>query len=418
VTILGAMLGRGPRAGLQNPAVPLTSTVLLDWLHGGRPQSGLHVTEDRVQGIPAVHRALDVIGGTCAALPLHAYVPDGGARQLLSAGPEADLLARPHPDMTDFELWELGYRSVGLWGNAAFLKLRDQMGVVRELWWIAPHRIRYGRLTDGPDAGRKIYTLDGDTENVLTDRQVLHIPGPGYDGVCGVSPLRVARETFGLALAADEFAGAFFGKGMLATGILQTDQRIDDTTAREIKTRWKAGGTGLESAHDIRVLGSGAKFQQLTIPAKDAQFLESRDFQVTEIARWFGIPPHMLMQTDKSTSWGSGIEEQTIGFVTYTLRQWLTRFERRITRMWDGSPAYARYSVEGLLRGNSAARAAWYRQMWELGAMSTNDIRAFEELPPVEGGDERWRPLNFAPLTQVDPAPAAGAQSDPVPTGA
>lgn len=418
VSMLRQLRG-GPQAGLQNPAVPLTSSALIGWLGGTPASSGRVVTERTALGLPSVWRAVNLIAGTCSALPLHAYVSSGAARVVQTSGPAADLLADPHPDLTPFELWELGYGSVLTWGNAAYLKLRDPQNRIRELWWIEPSRIKYGRAKDGT----KVYVLDGDEENSLSDRQVLHIPGFGYDGTCGVSPIRAAREGLGLALAAEEYGARLFGNGSLATGILQTEQRIDQSVADELKARWKAGGTGLESAHDIRVLGSGTKWQQLTIPPGDAQFIESRRFQISEVARMFGIPPHMLGETEKSTSWGTGIEEQNIGFVTYTLRSWLTRFEQRLSKMFRPSPEYARYSVEGLLRGNSAARSAFYRQLWELGVLSTNEVRALEELGPVEGGDVRYRPLNMGVLGEPDPAPepttpAIEPAEDPAPPAA
>lgn len=411
MTILSSLRGRGPRAlgSPEDPALPLTSSTLVQWLTGPGGHAGKAVTEQTALGMPAVWRAVNLIAGTGASLPLHAYRSAGVARVVQESGPEADLLALPHPDMTPYELWELGFASVALWGNAAYRKLRDQTGRLRELWWIEPSRVKYHRadaswVDKGVAPGTKLYIIDGDLDNALTDREILHIPGFGYDGVCGVSPIRAAREGIGLALAAEEYGAKLFGRGSLADGILTTDQRIDQEQADQLKARWKAGGTGLEGAHDIRVLGSGTSYQQLTIPPEDAQFIESRRFQIGEVARMFGIPPHMLGETERSTSWGTGIEEQNLGFVTYTLRPWLTRFEQRVSAMWPGTGVYARYSVEGLLRGNSTARGTFYRQLWELGVLSTNDIRALEELAPVDGGDARYRPLNFGPLGEADPA--------------
>lgn len=395
-----------PRAqGPEDPAVPLTSTTILEWVGGPAGKAGKRVTENGSLTMPAVWRAVNLIAGTCAAMPLHAYKSRGPARILQDSGAAADLLGDPHPDLTAFELWELGYGSALTWGNAAYRKLRDPLGTIRELWWIEPSRMTYGRADDGS----KVYVIDGDEDHPLTDREILHVPGFGYDGVCGVSAIRLAREGIGLALAAEEYGASLFGSGSLASGLLTTEQRIDPGKASELKALWKAagGGTGLDSAHDIRVIGSGAKFQQLTIPPADTQFIESRRFQIDEVARIFGVPPHMLGETQKSTSWGTGIEEQNIGFVTYTLRPWLTRFEQRLTKhLLRPDTVYAHYAVEGLLRGNSAARSAFYRQLWEFGALSTNDIRALEELPPVEGGDQRFVPLNFGPLVASSTTPA------------
>jgi len=414
---LAAMLRSSFRNSHENPAVPLTSTTLIELFGGTKGKSGKAVTETSALAMSAVYRATNIISGTCAGLPFHVFEQDGDARIRLEEGPAAELLDDPHPDMTPFELWELVYGSLCLWGNAYLLKLRNPLGVVVELWWVNPSRVKAFR--DDED-GRKRYVIDHGktTQQVHDDATMLHIPGFGYDGICGVSVIRLAREGIGLALAAEEYGARLFGNGSLATGILQTEQRLDSTGAAEIKKVWKeTGGQGLESAHDIRVVGSGAKWTQLSIPPEDAQFLESRKFQVTEVARWFGLPPHMLADTEKSTSWGSGIEAQQIAMVVYTFASWLTRVEQRVTKhvvrlrvlpeRRSAPKQYARYSTAGLLRGDSASRAAFYQTLWGLGALSTNDIRRLEELPPVPGGDVRYRPLNFGVLGEADPGDPA-----------
>ena len=178
-----------------------------------------------------------------------------------------------------------------------------------------------------------------------------------------------------------------------------------DDTAELIKARWKRSVGGIGKAHDIAVLGAGATFQPVTMPNSDAQFIESRRFQIAEVGRWFGLPGHMLNDTEKSTTWGSGIEHMSIGFVVYTLRPtWLTRFEQRITKEATPPGVYAEYSVEGLLRGDSAARASFYRIMREVGAMSANDIREKENMPPVADGDTLLQPMNLEPLGTVNDA--------------
>lgn len=408
MTILSSAFGRrsAPRAAnVQSPAVPLTASTLIELVGGLPATSGVAVTPEKSLGLSAVWRAVSLISGTCAGLPLKVY-RDGeltDVRQPVHSGWAADLLSRPHPDMTRFELWELGYVSLLLWGNAYFLKVRNDLGVITELWWIQPGRVKPGRAADGT----KFYVLDGkdDLRDLLGDRKILHIPGFGYDGVQGLSVIRAAREGLGLAMAAEEYGGRFFANGSLATGILQSDREIDQPTAKRLKELWRLGGSGLESAHDIRVMGSGAKFTQLSIPNEDAQFLETREFQITDVARWFGVPPHLLMQTDKQTSWGTGIESQNLGLVTFTLTPYLQRVEQRLTQMITPGPLYARYNLEGLLRGTPKDRADFYGKMFGLGAMSSNDIRRHEDEGPVPGGDTYYIPLNYGKLG-ADPAPA------------
>lgn len=411
MTLLQGLVGA--RASIEDPATPLTASTLVDWIGGGgKNASGKTVTPSNSLGMPAVWRAVNLIAGTVASLPLHPYRRgEDGAPDVVTSGQAAALLSKPHPDLTPFELWETVLAHQLLWGNAYLWIGRNQLGQITELWPLHPARVKAGRTSD--HLGKKIYAVDGGYRP-FDDDTILHLPAFGYDGICGVSPITIARQGIGLALAAEEYGARLFGSGSLASGILQTDQRLTQEQADALSARWKAKQSGLTSAHQTVILDSGAKFEQLTIPPQDAQFLESRRFQISEIARMFGVPPHMLMDTEKSTSWGTGIEQQGIGFVVYTLRPWLTRLEQRISRLLTPQPIYAHYSVEGLLRGDSAQRASFYTSMWNLGALSTNEIRQLEERGPVDGGDLRYRPLAMGELGVFD----STAQTEGVPADA
>lgn len=415
MTLLGSVLSVRGAAAAENPEKPLTDTSILEMLGASDTFSGKNVNEVTALGMAAVWRAVQVTCNVPAALPFHAYRQDGSAR-VKATGHGARLLDDPHPDMTPFELWQTVYVHRRLWGNAYVRKLRNQLGQVQELWPIHPGRVKVGRESE---AGRKVYAIDGGKE-VLSDNEILHLPGLGYDGVCGVSPIRAARQSIGLGMAAEEYGARLFGSGSLATGILQTEQRLTQTQADQLSQRWKEKRTGLSSAHGTVVLDKGAKFHQLTIPPGDAQFLESRRFQVVEVCRWFGLPPFLMFETEKSTSWGTGLEQQALGWVKFDLGPDLTAVEQRVTKhVLRPTPVYARYALEGLLRGDSKARADFYRAMWNLGALSTNEIRAYEEQPPVEGGDVRYRPLNMGELGTTDTGaagptnPAADPVTDP-----
>lgn len=392
------------RRSVESPTVPLTSTTLLDWMAGPAVYAGTSVSETSSLGMPAVWRAVNLIAGTCASLPLHAYRSADDVRLPVTSGQAARLLDVPHPDMTPFELWETVYTHLLLWGNAYLRKLKNQAGQVAELWPVHPSKVQAGRAKDLT----KVYVIDGRQDDPLTDEEILHIPGFGYDGITGVSPIRLARQGIGLALAAEEYGARLFGSGSLASGILQTEQRLDQEAAERLKAAWKAKVGGLAKAHDVAVLDAGAKFQQLSIPPEDAQFIESRRFQISEVARIYGVPPHMLMDTEKSTSWGTGIEQQGIGFVVYTLRPWLTRVEQRLTGLLRPSQVYARYSVEGLLRGDTKARYDGYAVGRQWGWLSRNDIRRLEDMPPIDGGDDYLSPLNMTTLGN-EGAPDAAA---------
>jgi HK97 family phage portal protein len=403
-----------PRAAtVESPAVPLTSSTLLELFGGGKATSGVSVTEKNSLTMPAVWRAVNLIAETAASLPLHAYRRGDKTRTPLGSGQAADLLASPHPDLTPMELWSIVYAHGLLWGNAYLRILRDGLGRVRELWPVEPWRVKAGRESE---TGTKVYEIDGGAPAGgmdLTDKEILHLPAFGYDGICGVSPIRMAREGIGLGLAAEQYAAQLFGNGSLASGVLQTEQRLTKDQADRLHSRWKQKSSGISNAHEAVVLDSGVKFHQLTIPPEDAQFLESRKFQVEEIARMFGIPPHMLGSVEGSTSWGTGLEQQVTGFVVFTMRPWLTRGEQRITRLLKPEPVYARYSLEGLLRGDSAQRADFYTKMFALG-WSVNEIRELEDKGPVEGGDRRFISLNLGAL---DTPEVADPETAPAPDG-
>ena len=371
---------------------------VLDFIDGLRgTDAGISVTPNSSLGMPAVWRAVNLIAGSCGSLPFHVYQRTADVREQVDDGPAADLLDSPHPDMSPFEFWELVYAHMLLWGDAYLLKVPGESGFTEQLWPIHPARVERGRA---PSDLSKVYRIDGRNDDPLTDVEILHIPGFGYDGIGGVSPIKLARQGIALAQAAEAYGAKLFGSGSLASGILKTDRRLNDDQAESLKKRWQAANSGVDHAHEIAVMDSGASFQQLSIPPEDAQFIESRKFQIQEIARMFGVPPHMLGEVDSSTSWGSGIEQQGIGFIVYTLRPWITRVEQRMTRLVrEVDPTFrARYSLEGLLRGDTASRYASYATGRQWGWLSVNDVRALEELPPVAGGGEYISALNMAPI--------------------
>lgn len=419
MTLFGGVLQA--RNSIENPALPLTSTALLDFLGIEPTHAGVDINEVKVFGLPGVWRAAQVTCGVPASLPFRPYKQQGQER-VPATSRTSQVLMDPHPDMTPMELWETVKLHRKFWGNAYIRKLKGSRpdnpavggpGIVSELWPIHPSRVKCGRETDS-GFGRKVYSIDGGREEYVGDDVIMHIPGMGYDGICGVSPVRAMRQSFGLTKAAEEFGSRFFGSGALASGLLQTEQRLTEKQANALHRRWKAKRSGMGGAHDTIVLDRGAKFEKLTIPNDDAQFLETRMFQLGEICRAFGLPPFLMFLTEKSTSWGTGLEQQLLGWVTIDLRRDLTGFEQRVTKGLELQQVdeYTRFSLEGLLRGDSKARAEFYKAMWELGVFSTNEIRALEDRGPVEGGDVRYRPLNFGLLGEFD-SPATSDISNP-----
>lgn len=401
------------RASVESPTKPLTSSSLAELLGGGAPLgAGVVVTETGSLRMPAVWRAVSVVANVSASLPLHTYTV--GTKDRVSV----DLLENPHPELTRFELWRLVYVHRLLWGNAYLQKIRNGAGAVVQLWPIRPDRVQVDRERPSEEnpSGKVFWvqTEDGGRAR-LTSKGILHLPALGYDGVTGCSPIREAAEGIGLGIAAEKSAAKLYGSGNMISGVLQTEQRLQPEQAAALKANWRAKMGGSQAAHDVAVLDSGASFHPVTMPYKDSQFLESRMFQVTEVARMFGVPPFLLMATEKSTSWGTGLEQQAQGFVTWDLAPtWLTPTEQRVTKELLPKTVYAKYQLGGLLRGDSAARATFYRAMRDVGAFSANTILELEDQPPIAGpeGDMRLQPLYMAPLG-YDPSVKAPADLPP-----
>ncbi|WP_307818247.1 phage portal protein [Streptomyces sp. MBT60] len=387
------------RATVESPTTPLTSASLAGLLGGGAPvEAGVAVTETGALAYPAVWRAASVVANVSASLPLHTYKV--GTKDRVTS----DILEEPHPELTRFEFWRLMKLHRLLWGNAYAQKIRNGAGTIVQLWPIRPDRVLVEReQPSGNNPGGKVFwvqTEDGGRVR-LTSREVLHLPGLGYDGVTGCSPVRAAAQGIGLGIAAERAAGRLYGSGNMISGVLQTEQRLQPEQAANLKANWKARYGGAQAAHDVAILDSGASFHPVTMPYKDSQFLESRMFQVTEVSRMFGVPPFLLMATEKSTSWGTGLEQQAQGFVTWDLGPaWLTPTEQRVTKELLPKGVYAKYQVGGLLRGDSAARALFYRAMRDTGAFTANNILALEDMPPITDGtgDTHLQPMAMAPL--------------------
>lgn len=287
------------RASIESPLVPLTSAAVLDYVGAGMASdAGVPVTETGSLAMSAVYRAVSLISGLGGALPLHTY--KAGTREQATSL----LLNNPHPDLTPYEFWKLSYVHRCLWGNFYAQKVRNGAGQVTWLYPIHPSLVRVGKVarSDANPSGKIFAVRQDDGSDVpMTSREVFHIPGLGYDGVMGLSPIRMAAQAIGMALAAESYGARLFGSGNLLSGILKTTQRLEQTQAEALQTRWQTMKSGLQNAHRVAVLDSGAEFQSLTMPNDDAQLLESRRWQVTEISRFFGVPPFLLNETEKST---------------------------------------------------------------------------------------------------------------------
>lgn len=403
--------GLAVRSDVENPLRPLTDSTLLSAL-GGRPTySGVSVTPESALRVGAAMRGTQIIAGAIAGLPLK-------ARRVSDDSPVAGYHAlRPRREdqvITSFELLETAVAHMVLWGNAYLFKVRNSFGSVTSLLPIHPARVTVAK---DDEAAREVglpfvkrFTVDG--KHHFSNYEVLHIPCLSLDGIKGLGPIGYVRETFGIAMAAEQAAARLYGNGLMLQGFLTTELSIDQAKASELHDRWMAkyGGTG--NAGDVAFLGHGLKWQSLGMNPDDAQFLETRKFQVTEIARLLGLPGWMVNDQEKSTSWGTGMEQQFTTFVILTLKPYMQRIEQRITFELYPESQYAEFVVEGLLRGDSRARAAFYASGIQHGWMVPNEPRALENLPPVPWGDVPYRPFNKS-AGDTDP----GADDDQPPRG-
>jgi len=367
------------------------------FLFGGTT-AGKPVNEHTAMQMTAVYSCVRILSETVAGLPLHVYLyNDSGGKEKNLQHPLYKLLHdEPNPEMTSFALRETLMSHLLLWGNAYAQIIRNASGEVIALYPLMPNKMTVDRDSNG----RLFYlyqrstddapTLGKDSQVYLAPSDVLHIPGLGFDGLVGYSPIAMAKNAVGLAMATEEYGAKFFANGAAPGGVLEHPGTIKDP--QKVKESWNAAYQGSTNAHRVAVLEEGMKYQAIGISPEQAQFLETRKFQINEIARIFRIPPHMLADLEKSSF--SNIEQQSLEFVKYTLDPWVVRWEQSMCRallMESEKPTvFIKFNVDGLLRGDYVSRMSGYATARQNGWMSANDIRELENLDriPVNlGGD-------------------------------
>lgn len=356
--------------------------------------SGVPVTEETALSLLAVTSCVRIISEAVSGLPLDAVRMRGKVREQLDPAPI--IISDPFGGAMNSRLpsRRIGFSqlmvSALLRGNAFALVLsRDGRGYPNRLMVLHPDRVEVSL----DSAGQKIFKVN---KAEIDPYDMVHLVGMSFPGQpVGLSVITYARQAIGLGLAAEEFGAKFFGAGAHLSGIIEVPGDLDNDRARQLKERFSAIHTGLRTAHAVGVLTGGAKFAPISVTPEDAQFLGTRAAQNLDIAMLFGVPPHMLGQVDRTTSWGTGIEQQTLGFLKYTLEGWLGRLEDAFTPLLP-RPQVARFNLAGLLRTDTVSRFGVYTQARTASILTTNEIRALEEYPPIEGGDDIGMPLNSA----------------------
>lgn len=354
--------------------------------------------KDDPYSVATALRCMSIIASAVAGCPLRAV--DVNSREVVPI----QALQPSEYWPTNYEIIETMVLHLAGWGNAIARKQRDASGNIIGLGPIHPSTVKIDFDRSARDAGMPIekrFALASGEE--LTSDDILHIPGPSDDGVMGLSVVSKAARVLTAARENDKTAEKLGRQGLRIPGILRTDQKLEGEQADNVAARWKERTAGSDNAGRVPVLGSGLDFKQIDLSPSDAQFLESRKFSVSEIARLFGLPGWMINDQEKSTSWGSGMEQQFISFVTLTLKPYMQRIERRVTQeLLDYSKHKAEFKVEGLLRGDSKSRAAFYASGVQHGWLVPNDIRPLEDMTTVPWGDDPYLPYNQSATSQTE----------------
>ena len=363
----------------------------------GGTTAGKTVTERSAMQMTAVYSCVRILAEAVAGLPLHLYkYTDGGGKEKALDHPLYRLLHdEPNPEMSSFVFRETLMTHLLLWGNAYAQVIRNGKGEVIALYPLMPNKMS----VDRDENGRLYYTYYRGSDEAIKNKDfavtlqpsdVLHIPGLGFDGLVGYSPIAMAKNAIGMAIACEEYGAKFFSNGAAPGGVLEHPGTIKDP--QRVRESWQSTFGGSGNANKIAVLEEGMKYTPIGISPEQAQFLETRKFQINEIARIFRVPPHMVGDLEKSSF--SNIEQQSLEFVKYTLDPWVIRWEQSIQRalLSQGEKAeyFVKFNLEGLLRGDYQSRMNGYAIGRQNGWMSANDIRELENLdriPVEEGGD-------------------------------
>lgn len=383
--------------------------------HGGASSSGVSVGVDGAMRIATTWRCVNIIAGATAAMPMELYRRvDDRVRRVASEHPLRNVLTkRPNAWQTPFEFKRMLTARALLHGNGYGLIIRSR-GRVLEVWPlnlpVMPVQL------DDMSIVYDVYRRNG-TVTRLPASDVFHLRGLSLDGVVGLGVIQHAREAMGLALQTERSAGKMFAQGYISKPVLQMPQgqRLSDEAYARLKASLDEEQAGAENAGKMLLLEEGLEAKELGMSASDAQFLEARKFQRSDIAMFFGVPPHMIGDVEKSTSWGSGIDAQGIGFVTYTLGDWIAAWEQAIERDLIGSAIvdqdlYVKLEVKALMRGDVKTRSDFYKSMLQWGVFSPNEVRALEDMNPREEGDVYYDPPNTAGGQDQESRDAQSAQ--------
>ncbi len=370
---------------------------------GIESKAGVRVDEETALKYSAVYGCVRIISETIASLPLNVYTRlDKGKKKNTNHKLYRILHTQPNEEMSSFLWREMALAQILLWGNHYSQIIRDGYNRVLELWALLPERMKVERRQSDK---KRIYRYQPErgSQIIFDENDILHIPGLSFNGLVGKTPLTWYREQIGLGLAMEEYSSRFFSEGLHAGGVFTTPKALKQATYDRLKEELKKSYAGLKKAHGTMLLEEDLKFDKMSINPNDAQLLESKKFQLEEIARIFRVPLHLLQNLDRGTF--SNIEHQSISFVIHTIRPWLVRIEQsmniKLFAEYEQDKNFAEFVVDGLLRGDTTARFEAYTKGIQNAIYSPNDVLELENRNPYEGGDKHFIQLNMQPVEQI-----------------
>ncbi len=389
-------------------------------LNGGSGWAGIDVDRHSAIGVTAVWACVRLISETLASLPLKLYRKVGSGKEPAAEHPLYRLMHdAPNAEQTSFLWREQAQGHVLLQGNT-YSQITRANGLYADgLWPLDPERMKIERR-----GGKLAYVYTGkDRTDVMPKGDVLHIPGLGWDGAQGYPVIAVHAQAIGSSIAGDRYAAEFFGNSASPDGFISMKEYLKDKKAQErMQTSWEDAHSAWGKKHRTAILEGGAEWKPISIPPEQAQFIETRKYHRSEVASIFRVPPHLIGDVDRSTSWGTGIEQQTIGFVVYTMMPWLTRWEQSLNQQLllddERDTYFFKFELKGLLRGDLAARQAFYHGMLNDGVFSADDVLALEDMNEQASGQGKVYlvPVNMQTKDRAinppePPAPAGGSST-------
>ena len=399
-SLLGSVSSDSEQRSLENPNTPINSSTV-QFMGGSGTKSGTPINGDSAFAVSAYTRANQILSDTLATLPVNVFRKNADGTNEIIDHPIADLLKIEPNEMQTAVNWKgAGQGSLNTYGNFFAEIHRKADGTVKSLGVPLPA----ASVSVKSNAGRLVYEVTtGGTTRVVTAMNMFHVAGFSYDGLLGIAKLDLMRETLGLAKTYEDKASFFVKNDSTPPIAIINKGSYNETQNNSNKKNWQAAQGGSNSGKAAHLSGD-FEIKQLAITPDQAQFLESRVFSVGEIARFTGVPPHLLFELDRATF--NNIEQQNIEFATYTLNGWITKWEQEINRKLfkpsEKKRLYVKYNMNGLLKADTKSRGEFYKALSSIGAITPNQIAKLENMNPVEGGDRSFRQMQDIPLDKMD----------------